>query len=289
MEQGELVAVTIFIVGSAGFGLWFWYSMRDSSHEVKEELYEDLESAALVIDTDTRAVLVRQRLRRNRWRALGGGLGIGLGMPLLLLLPERLFPEPWLLSMVPLLVGTTLGALLGSQGRVDLDPDQPRVTTLQPYGMSDYLRRREIVAEFVLAAGGLAIATGGALLLLRDDGSPSSACGTVVAGLLISGVSVGALAWQRRILRAPRRAESPARVVANDIILATGFRDLAEAVRAVSGVTLYALMFVYDVPLGYIVVGVAVLLGLSASVFVAGLRSDLMPVAHRLTAQGNAE
>lgn len=285
--MSELTGVAVLVVGSVAFALVCWY-WRSSPDQVREELYEDLESAGLVVDSDTRAVLIRQRLRRNRWQAAGAALGMGLGGPLVVLLPERLWPEPGLLAIIPMIVGMTLGELLGARGGTPTRLDEPRATTMQPYRLTDYLLRREVAAELVLAATGVALAAGGVFLLVRDGGERSAAWGTLVVGLLVGGVSFGALGWQRRMLRAPRRAASASQVVANDVIVATGFRDLARTVSVISALSLYALMFVHDLPLGYVVAGFAALIVLMQALFAGGFRPDLLPVARGLTRAGTS-
>jgi hypothetical protein len=117
---------------------------------------------------------------------------------------------------------------------------------------------------------------------LEDD--PSTARLLLVLGLLVATTAITALAVQRRLLDSSMRAESEAQLVANDIVLATGLRDLVGAVGSTAALAGYAGMLWFGVAWWLIVLYLAAAVGLSLLVFDHKLRPGMVPVARRLAA-----
>lgn len=156
------------------------------------------------------------------------------------------------------------------------------MSSLQPHGLTDYLRSRDIGLEVgSIVLGALAFA-GGVWAVLLSGRAPGAGWLALVLGTLVAGVSITALVLQRSMLRSPLRADDEDLLVVNDIVLAIGLRDLmgaagAAAVFSVVIVTTWLQWPLWEV--GLTTAGTGALLRL---LFDPRPRPEHTPVAQRL-------
>lgn len=158
---------------------------------------------------------------------------------------------------------------------------------MQPHGMADYLHRREIAVEVGLAVLGWASVVAGTLALtdrvdipVSDATSPA----LVLAGALLGVVATTTLVGQRWLLAAPLRAQDEDELVAADIVLAVGLRDLFLMTISMTALAASTTLFLpgraWWLPVTFTA---ATLVSVGAARGVRK-RPNLAPVAHRLSA-----
>lgn len=282
MLMNAAFAAFAAIVGCLVGGLWY-VTMRPKRQA--EFLDNALSSAQLVIDQDGRARLEGYAARRRRWGAIGGGVGFWLGLLLAVWLHGRTGGRDSIFGVIVMFEGVALGQVLSVRLTADIPLDHARLSTLQPHGLADYLRWREIATETAFAALGLAAAGAGVVVALGGGIDASVGWLVITLGLLVGGVSAGALALQRRLLNAPARADDEACLVTNDMVLAIALRDCAGAVPGTALVAGYLAMLWMHLPLWEMVLALAVGIGVLRLVFDPKLRPDRVPGAHRLAAR----
>lgn len=284
MAVGELADFGTSALAGALFGVVMSRFGR-SSERLSKELDKVLDSADLTVDGTSRALLERHAARRSRWGAIGLVVGSAFGLAVATSWPgERLGDESFVLVVPIMFLGVWLGSALSARRRRTVRPEQTRLTTLQPHGGRDYLRGREIVIETVLGVAGATAAIFGAVLLATDSADPAGWV-AIVLGVLVGGASVAALVLQRWLLSSPMPADSEAQLVVNDIVLATGLRDLVNAAGSTATFAAYFYLLWLNVPWWQVVIGLVILWGVPWLVLDHRLRPDLTPVAHRIAAR----
>lgn len=290
MGQGDALLVAI-IGGTAllGFGPWVRLAFSERSRrKAYERMATELHKAGLRLDADARLAVRSWTIRRVRSQALGSGIGVTIGCTMAFVLRDVLDVGAATLLMLGAVVGMAAGAAASSFRVHALASAGPRVTALQPHDLRDYLRRRELALEAACAVAGTAILLVGLALAVIDRISRSAGAVALVLGGVVATVSVVGLLLQRRMLRAPMPADSRARVVANDIVLATGIRDLLGMIVLAAYFSLLSWVYWLDGPVWQLLTGIVVLPALMLGYGDRYLRPDVAPVAHRLAGRAAA-
>jgi hypothetical protein len=162
---------------------------------------------------------------------------------------------------------------------------------MQPHGMTDYRHRREILVECGLAAFGwgcLVVGTASLDDFVGMSMADETAVAMTLAGAALALVATTALLGQRWLLGAPLRARDEDELVAADVALAMGLRDLL-AVMLANTTTATFITFWAPGRTWWLVAtfGVASLIAICA-VFGLRRRPDVVPVARRLLARSPA-
>jgi hypothetical protein len=242
-----------------------------------------LSQAGLTVEADTRSELDKQAARRAKGTAIGGGLGAAAAIVSPAALHDLAGAGSLMIPPILALAGMHLGSAFSARASFDLEPGKPRVTALQPHGLTEYLSMRELIAEVVLSAVGVLSLAVGAMLVVGGGSTATAGWVAAVLGLTVGGVAVAALVVQYRMLNAPMHASSTAHVVANDVVLSWGVRDTVAAVAVTAGLGAYSWLVWLDPPLPWIVAGLGAILGGMYLVFdYSGV--GRAPVARRLTA-----
>lgn len=284
------VAVTIAVSLVAGFGAFAFMRWLPSMVENRMEPFSALlERAGIKANQHVRVSLEAQAARRHFWGSVGGGIGYG-----------SLFAWPTmvnsgvvqgasgLLGFVGFFFGAGVGQSLSAFFPVE-HPDGPiLVTSMQPHGVTEYMRHRELGVEVAVgllgwvgaAVGGLVL-TGLVSLPSIQDAAPS----LVLTGALLALVATTSLLVQRGLVAAPLRAADQDGLVTADVVLAVGLRDLLAVTVATMTMATWMTLYLPDRS-WWLVVGYAVT---SVTVFWVGRptrrRPGLLPVASRLTAR----
>jgi hypothetical protein len=118
----------------------------------------------------------------------------------------------------------------------------PRFASVRPHAASDYLSQREIVGELVCGSVGVAavLVPAVALIVGMQDSTPWLAA--FVVGVAVTAVTLTAAALQRRLLAAPVRASSTSELIAQDVVLSRGLRDLFDAVLKTTALGIYGFL-----------------------------------------------
>lgn len=239
-------------------------------------------------DENVRARLEAQAARRHVWGAIGTGVGYSAGLMASMLWDPTVVDDDGLLALAGFFVGVAIGQSLSALFPVNPPNGPVRVTAMQPHGMTDYLHRREIAVEVSLAVLGWASVVSGTLASTnRVDVPVSDATGLalVLAGALLGFVATTTLVGQRWLLTTPLRAQDEDQLVAADIVLALGLRDLFVMTISMTGLAACTTWFLPDtawwLPATFTA---AALVSVGAALGVRK-RPNLAPVAHRLSAR----
>jgi hypothetical protein len=276
-----LVLVTLAAVGIPA-GLIYLYS--SSEDRQKRFLNEFLSAADLRVDNETWSALQRFAHRRARWGAIGGGVGFAVGLPIAEVLDPGNGDAATMFNVAMLFGGLAFGNALSTQMSAHLSDDVPRVSMLQERSIKDYLPMRAIVAEAVVAV--LSVLTSIAGLVLLGTALTSKATAIVVlgTGLLVGATSGLAVLLQRRLVRAPVRAEGPSQLVAHDVRLALGLRDLVGVSLSTAVLCGYGLLLRFSVPAWITYVLFALLLGIARLLYDPKPIPPKVPRAHEVAA-----
>lgn len=246
-----------------------------------------LTRAGLAVTAGVRARLVVVAVRRLRWARWGASIGFAAG----LLLAYTVLPTgpetvgSYLFSLMCMTTGLAWAQALSGQP-APRPGGQPRLVSLEPHGLGDYVRHRDLWLAAVLVAGGCCAAALGLTMLVRTgDGLVSSVL--VTSGLVSAATGVAGLLLERRLLSRARPATDVDQLVADDVALAWGLCDTTGAVLVVAA-DLAVLVLLWS--------GLSVIVVLAALVPIAvALQAwtgwhwrpvpGAMPVARRLTAQ----
>ena len=238
----------------------------------------------LTVSPETRVLIADFMARRLRWGAVGAGLG-GIAAGCAGLWIRSLssgFAGPLVVALI--YAGQNLGLALASATSPRLPSDAVRLSSLQPRGFTDYLRRGEVLAELMALVAGLGVLACGGILLGGVAVTADHNAGVLEAtvGLVIVIMCVVALILQRRLLQTPRPADGDAAVVANDFVLATGLRDLLSAVLTTAFSACYGAAVLLDSPVSVPLGAIALCLFLTTLMLDLRHQPVLTPVAHRL-------
>lgn len=242
---GSVAIALAGFVGSLMSLLW-----RELAPDARTELNKSLEQSGLSVSPQAWRELHRRVQRRQRWGGIGSGVGFALGLLVSFALPSAAAGQSGLLAVAGGFVGVQFGQALSSQFRL-ADRESPlRVSSLQPHDLRDYLRTRELAFEWcaliaALMVGALGIAglvSGVTAMALTTDWLLTS------LGLAVALVAATALALQRRLVHAPMSADGEAGLVANDITLMTGLRDLIAAVGIAVMMSVYSYLVAIGLP-----------------------------------------
>lgn len=244
--------------------------------------------ADVTADENVRARLEAQAARRHVWGAVGTGAGYSAGLMASILPDPTVFDDAGALALAGLFVGSAVGQSLSALFPVNPPHGPVRVTAMQPHGMAEYLHRREIAVEIGLAVLGWASVVAGTLALTNRVDIPVShetGLALVLAGALLGVVATTTLVGQRWLLTAPLRAQDEDQLVAADIVLAVGLRDLFVMTISATPLAASTTWFLPDrawwLPATFTA---AALVSVGAALGVRK-RPNLAPVAHRLTAR----
>jgi hypothetical protein len=106
-----------------------------------------LSQAGLTVEADTRSELDKQAARRAKGTAIGGGLGAAAAIVSPAALHDLAGAGSLMIPPILALTGMHLGSAFSARAGFDLEPGKPRVTALQPHGLTEYLSMRELIAE----------------------------------------------------------------------------------------------------------------------------------------------
>lgn len=232
-----------------------------SDKKRRRDVARMLSSAQVEVDDDTFQGLLRYARRRVLWSGVGGGVGMAIGL-IAIEISATQWPDSYVIGMASFLVGLMLGKALSGWTRYEVAVDAPRVASLRPQGLDDYLLRREIVAE--AAALGLGIAgllTVAVLFLTHTVAASVGSAGATLSAIVIL-ISTLGFVLQRRVLHAPIRAETPAHLVGYDLRLARSVRDLRDMVLGILALAVYLMLTLVGtslvIPLLFVLVYAAV-------------------------------
>lgn len=278
------LGLLLLLALASGMG-WFGYAILGSlGDRATAGMEHQLGQAGLTVDPPVWRLLVRIQSRRVRWARIGGSAGLGLGWMTGVLVDRQLLGAAALLGVGGMLVGISMGSALSAQVALTIPSDQPRWASLEVHGLRDYLRRREVGLQIVLAGAGLlGIVAGGLSLAFPALGMRSSLAWLLcVLGGLLGGTGTAALVLQRRLLRAPMRVRDDSDLIAGDIQRALGLRDLVGAVLASALFSVQMVLTWLGLPLWQVCAGVLVFGLVASRCFDVRLRAEFTPVARVL-------
>ncbi|MBA2717433.1 MAG: hypothetical protein H0U51_10340 [Propionibacteriales bacterium] len=282
------IFMLVFLLVS-GFGFfaalrWIPYFVR-----TRMEPFDAILTQAEVTASDNaRTRLEAQAARRHVWSAVGAGAGFSVA--LLASLPDSrvLDGAAGLFSMAGWWFGMAVGQSLSALLPVNPPRGPVRVSAMQPHGMTDYMHRREVVAEVGLAVLGWVSVAVGALVLANLVDIPMSgdnAAALVLAGALLALVATTTIVGQRRLLAAPLRAQDEDGLICADIILAVGLRDLLATTMAMTVLVAWTTFFLPGRDWWLVATFTAAAVISGGTAFGVRKRPNLAPVARSLSAR----
>lgn len=193
-----------------------------------------LARAGLAVTSGVRDSLVVVARRRHRWARWGASLGFAIGLVLAYtLLPTG--PDSigsYLFSLMCMAAGLAVAQALSGQPSARTT-GMRRLVSLEPHGLGDYVRRRDLVLAAALSAGGC-VAAGWGLAMLVSAGSGRTGSVLLTAGLVSAASGIGGLLLARRLLSRARPAADIDQLVADDVALAWALCDTTGAVLVVA-------------------------------------------------------
>lgn len=223
-----VLLLLLFVITGGLFMGWVWYALTGRPTQRTKEMNKYLSWAGLTIGPRARARLALHFARRSKCGAVAGGTAFALSLPLASAVQGGSGDVSGPLAGACCFVGFLLGR--AASGLSLPEPTgTARVSSLQPHGLTDYLRRREIGVEIGFTVLGVAACLAGGTALVGHDWQLATAWLAVVLGAFVGAVSAAALLLQRRLLASPLRADDEDLLVVKDIILALGLRDLLVA------------------------------------------------------------
>ncbi len=268
----------LVISGLIGFAISVFF--HSSEERRNEQVGKALRDADLGVDTACRMRLERQAARRARLGAIGGGIGYAFALPAGIMLSDRVGGDLVMIAVGAMFFGMQVGMAVSALRPVDPPSQTVRLSALQPHGLRDYLRRRDLMAESTFAVVGAAASIAGLAVVARDGTGADRGWLAVVLGALMASAAGTVLLLQRRLLAAPIPAGDSSELVVNDVILALGLRDLVGAAFFATFFAGYTAVLVV-LPFWYIIpyLGVMVLV---SKAFEHKLEPGMTAVAHRL-------
>lgn len=276
-----LVFLIVFGFGFFAFMRWIPYFVS-----TRMEPFDAMLTQAEVRASDkVRTRLEAQAARRHVWGAVGAGAGVSVALAAsdirVLEAADGFAMTGWFFGMA---VGQSVSALFP----VNPPRGPVRVSAMQPHGMTDYLHRREVVAEVGLAVLGWASVAVGTLVLTDLVDIPISgdnAAALVVAGALLSLVATTTILVQRRLLAAPLHAQDEDGLICADIILSVGLRDLLAITMAMTLLVTWTTLFLPGRDWWLVATFAAAAVISIGTAFGVRKRPNLAPVARSLSAR----
>lgn len=215
--------------------LWFVFdTVRAGRGRMRyRDLDRMLKGAGVCPSANVRAALETQ------WRGRGGTCAaFGLSFYVLVLLVVSLFLRgaasgfDQILLLPSLFTGLSVGAAVASLRIIRAQRGVVAISSLQPRSLSQYLPRREIAAQMILAflgAVGIVLACLLAFGLIPISTDSNAVPSLLLVGIVLLAVSGGSLILERALTMAPVRGSHPEQLVIADVNLAIGLLDLVRA------------------------------------------------------------
>lgn len=159
-----VLLLLLLVIGGGLFMGWVWYALTGKAKQRTKEMDKYLSWAGLTIGPQARGRLERHFARRAKRGAVAAGAGFALGIPLAAAMQGRTGDQGGMLSAACSFVGLCLGRATSGMSLPE-PTGAARVSSLQPHGLTDYLRQREIGVEIGLAVLGIAACLAGGTAL----------------------------------------------------------------------------------------------------------------------------